>query len=425
MLDKLMPYNLEAECAILGSIILDNKTIYLAKANIKSENFYLEAHRHIFNAMINLSEDFMAIDFITLKEELSRLELLEITGGMSYLSKLTDGIPHGINVEYYCRIVASKAALREGIRLSAELQKQCYDDNISPLELFGEYYSKLGKLAQNQQDKMHDCYDTISSTFELICKRRDNPCDINGVPSGISGLDRHTNGFQKGDLIVIAARTGIGKTAFALNILLYSIRRNLKVALFSLEMSREQIGLRIIGCDSGVDIWQLKTGHIPPNRWDSVSEAASKLKLCNFWLFDKSISLDELDGRIRQLSIEKGGLDLVIVDYLQLVQVSSKRIENRTQEVTEISRGLKAIAMDLNIPVIALSQLNADGEVRESRAIEQDASLVIIIEMDKDELRTLGLVPAELKISKNRNGSLDNISVNYRKAITRFEQELL
>jgi len=422
VIDKVMPYSLDAERAVLGSILLDERYFYIANAGIEANEFYMECHRVIFRAMNQTKASGIAIDLVTLAEELRRAGELEQSGGIAYLSELTSGLPRTVNVEYYARIVREKSKLREGIRIGNELMGKCYADELPADEIIEEYQSQIRKLVSTTEKGFHTGASAVNDTYNLIQNRYENKRTMTGIGSGLSDLDRLTTGFQRGDLIIIAAKTGLGKTALALNIASNTmIRERSKVLIFSLEMTREQLGTRMISSETGIDSYALRTGYIAADKWTVIAGIAAEISQCNFWIHDKSISLAELDSRARQTVDENGKLDLVIVDYLQLVH-GSKRAENRTQEVTEISRGLKAIATDLDVPVIALSQLNSEGEVRESRAIEQDASLVLIIEMDKDSLRKNDLVEAVININKNRNGPLGSINVQYRKAVTRFEQ---
>jgi replicative DNA helicase len=419
-LEKTLPCNLEAERSVLGAIILDNKSIFLALSLLSQEDFYLDSHRILFSAMEKLKSLNIPIDFVPLKDELQKANQLEKVGGAAYLVSLTDGVPRATNLEHYAKIIRDKARLRYGIKLGNELMNRCYLDEDGPDEIFEEHQDELRKANKVSGDGLHTGFDSICSTFSFIEERYNDKRSITGIASGLTTLDELTTGFQPGDLNILAAKTGYGKTAMALNIVEHSIvTQRKKVLVVSLEMTKEQLGTRLISIYSGVDSQAMRKGFINKQDWEKITDAAKVLSECQFWIYDKSITITELDARARRLA-DDSGLDLIVVDYLQLVQVN-KRTENRTQEVSIISRALKAIASDLNVPLIALSQLNAEGEVRESRTIEQDASLVMVIEMDGDKLRTIPLVPATIDVRKNRNGPLGKIDVQFRKSITRFE----
>ncbi len=419
--ERLLPYALEAERAVLGAILIEQTCLYAASVIVATEDFYLAAHRIIFISLQNLRSRECGIDLVTVKNELQRSNRLEECGGAAYLMALTDGLPKATNVQYYAGIVREKAKLRKLIEICGATSTKCFQAEDSSIEIIAEHQAEVRKLNTQGGKGFYTGVDSINDCYNYIKARNDDKRKVTGIATGIIALDELTTGFQAGDLVVISAKTGFGKTAFALNAAAHAmIYYGKRVIIFSLEMSREQLCTRIISSYSEVDSYQLRTGYIRNVDWDSITDAAKRLADCKFWVHDQSITFGDLDSRTRQVA-EESGVDLIVVDYLQLVTLGGKRkIENRTQEVTEVSRGLKAIATDLGIPVIALSQENEQGETRESRAIEHDASLFISIEMEKEELKTLDNVPVKIQIRKNRNGSLGTIDAIFRKRITKF-----
>ena len=421
MIERIMPYSAEAERAVIAGIILDNNHIFTAQSVITTVDFYSEPNRVIYEAICSLKISGIPIDIITLKTELMKQGKLEAAGGFAYLLQATDGFPQAMNVYHYSCIVRDKSRLRQLIQTASDIQGQAFADENTAAEICESAQEQLRRINSNTAKAMVAGLDAVSETYKKIEERYADKREVTGIASGIYELDKITTGFQPGDLTVIAGKTGLGKTALALNIATHTlIRDKRKVAIFSLEMTRVQVCMRMISSESGIDAYRIATGYVRRDEWTTIAQVSGVLSECRMWIHDNSITLPELDSRVRRLAEEHGGLDLVIVDYLQLVQLGTKKVENRTQEVTAISRGLKAIATDLKVTVIALSQLNADGEVRESRAIEQDASLVLIVQMDKEKLKTEEIVDAELLINKNRNGSLANIPVKFYKRITTF-----
>jgi replicative DNA helicase len=419
-LEKLLPFSMEAERAVLGGMLLDERNVHMILAMLSPEEFYTDAHKAIFNGIERLKNIKAPIDKVSLINELRKAGTLERANGVMYITTITDGLCDAVNFEYYAKIIREKSKLRQGVAIANELMTRCYQDEDSPEEIFEDHQEALRKINRISGEGLTTGADAIHSTFTFLEERCNDKRSVTGVASGLPDLDELTTGFQKGDLIIVAAKTGFGKTAFALNVVNHAaITERRRVLIVSLEMTREQLGVRMLSIEAEVDSQQMRKGYLNKDDWSKISRAAGILSECRFWIHDKSITISQLDALARRLA-DENGLDLIVVDYLQLVEVQ-KRCENRTQEVTVISRGLKRIATDLNVPLIALSQLNAEGEVRESRAIEQDASQVIVIEMDKADLKVLNLVPASIEIRKNRNGPLGTVKTQFRKAITRFE----
>lgn len=419
MIEKTLPYNLEAERAVLGAILLDSKLIHTVRALICAAAFYLEAHRKIYSAMLRILARGNPIDWLLLKDELARAEELEAVGGPAYIASLTDGLPLCVNVEAYAGIVLAKWRLRAAIQAGNELMTRCLQDEDPAEEIISEHEAELRKISMGSRGSLVSGAEAVQEAYHWLEQRAGDKRVVTGVPSGLSSLDVITTGFQPGDLIVVAAKTGFGKTAFMLNCAAHAIlAHSINTAIFTLEMKRQQAVTRIISAETSIDSYSLMTGRV--DNWRAISEIAGRLSACKFWICDNSVSLSELDSQVRRLH-DQYQIGFLAVDYLQLVKVTGKKIENRTQEVTEISRALKALASDLSIPVMALSQLNSEGEVRESRAIEQDASLVIVIEMERADLKGMDLVPCKLHLHKNRNGAIADIECQFRKRITRFE----
>lgn len=421
-MQRLMPNDQEAERIILGCILIENKEYFLVQAIITAEDFYLESHRHIYRAMSRLQMASKPIDYLTVRNELQKSGHLETCGGVSYITSLTEGVFRAINIGHYSQIIREKSRLRQMIQECESVVEQCFADENTPEEIIEAHESNVRKIGTGSATGPSLCSDAIDATYAEIVRRYDDKRKVTGIASGIEALDFLTTGLQPGDLNILAGKTGMGKTALALNLTMHSMlydRR--KVLIISLEMTREQIGMRMISSLSEVPAYHIRTGYIAASDWPKIGKAAGAISDCRMWIYDKSLTLAELDAMARRLS-DAHGLDLIMVDYLQLVKIGSRKVENRTQEVTEISRALKAIATDLKVPVLALSQLNQDGEVRESRAIEQDASVVMVIEMDKNDLKSLPRVPCSININKNRNGSLGKVDAFFEKEIVKFVQ---
>ena len=436
-LEKTLPHNLEAERSILGAILLDDKAALPVFEILKSQDFYLESHRRIFDRMLQLMNNSRPIDLVTLKEELQRANELETIGGAAYLASLTDYLPRVLNIEYYAQIVRSKSTLRRLIQISGEIMARSYQDEEPAEDILQHIEKTIFDIASQQfRTGFSSITPIVSDVFKQIEELSNRKAPVTGLETGFVDLDRMTAGMHPSDLIIVAARPGLGKTSLCLNIAEHvAIRKHKTVGIFSLEMSKEQLVKRLLCSEARIDAHRVNTGFLNKEDWNKLSRASGDLSDTKIFIDDTaSVTVSELRTKARRLSLEHG-LDLLIVDYLQLMSGSNQRYENRTQEISQISRGLKAIAKDLRIPVIAVSQLSRAVEsrtgehrrpqlsdLRESGSIEQDADLVLFIyreDMFNPTEENNGL--AELIIGKQRNGPTGSIQLAFSKQFTKFD----
>jgi replicative DNA helicase len=437
MIDRLPPQSVEAEQSVLGSILIDRDAIIEVADFLRPEDFYRQAHGRVFAAMLDLSERREPIDVVTVAESLERSGDLEPIGGRAYLGTLSNQTPTAVHVVQYARIVERKALLRNLIGAAGKIAGIGYEDPAEVQEAIDRAEQELFAVSQRRvaagfsplRSLLHDAYDRLDYLHE-------HRGEISGIRTGFGDLDQLTTGLQKSDLIILAARPSVGKTSFALNIAEHAAARDRKsVGVFSLEMSKEQLVLRLLSSVANIDSQRLRTGFLEELDFARIAPAMNTLSEAPIYIDDTpNITTMELRTKARRLQAETG-LDLVIVDYLQLMQSSTTtRDANRVQEVSEISRGLKALARELKVPVIALSQLSRQPEMRESReprlsdlresgSIEQDADLVMFLWREKergsDDADTAGEV-VKLKLSKHRNGPTGEIDLWFKKAQTRF-----
>ncbi len=433
MIDRVPPYNLEAEQALLGSMMIDREAVYIAMETVQADYFYKEAHRIIYNALLNLEARGEPVDMITLTEELRQENNLEKVGGVSYIATLANMVPTAANARYYANIVEEKAILRSLIRFANNLASRCYEDVEDTHELLDSAEQNILEIAGRRNiGGLVPIKQVLGDTLEKIEYLSSKKGSITGVPSFFTDLDNMTSGWQPSDLIIVAARPSMGKTSFCLNIALNAaIRAKTPVAIFSLEMSREQLVQRLMSSEAMIDQHKLRTGRLLDEEWVRLTKAVQPLSTANLYIDDTpAISILELRARARRLKAEKG-LGLIVIDYLQLMQLG-RRNENRQQEISEISRSLKALARELNVPVIALSQLSraveqtsekkpALSHLRESGALEQDADLVMFIYRDEyynPNTDRPGI--AELIIAKHRNGPTGTVELGFIKEFTKF-----
>ncbi len=428
-----LPQNIEAEKATLGSILLNREAIVAVAPWLLAEYFYMDRHAQIYEAMLACYNARIPPDTRTVSEELRRRERLDSIGGVPYLSDLVDTVPTSYHVEYYARIVERTALLRQLIKAGGKIAALGYDEREELENTLDQAEQTLFEVSQRRsnQDFIH-IGQVIDSYYEQINYLQEHRGEVVGVPSGFRDLDELTGGLQQSDLIILAARPSVGKTSFALS-LGYNVatRHQRNVGIFSLEMSRDQLVQRLLAMDTRIDSHRLRTGHLNEADLQNVMESMGRLAAVPIYIEDTpGLSIMEVRSKARRLQ-SQSGVDLIIIDYLQLM--AGKRSDNRVQEVSEISRGLKALARELNVPVIALSQLSRAVEgrtshipmlsdLRESGSIEQDADIVMFIyreELYDKETDKKGI--AELHIAKHRNGPIGVVPMRFDAATTRFD----
>lgn len=440
---KVPPQNIEAEQCVLGGVLLENEAISKVLETLVPDDFYREPHRKICHSMIDLFEKNEPIDLITLTNALKGKNQLDEVGGGVYLSSLADSITTAANIEYYAKIVKEKAILRGLINTATEIVTRGYEDGGDVEDLLDQAEKNIFQISESQiKPSFYEIKNLLKESFKTIEKLYESKEIVTGVPSGFEELDKLTSGFQPSDLVVIAGRPSMGKTAFSLNIAQYAaIEKKIPAALFSLEMSKEQLVLRMLCSEAKVDAHKLRGGFLGETDWPKLTRAAGILSEAPIFIDDTpALSVLEMRAKARRLMAEHE-IGLVIVDYLQLMRgrgLSGRgrpSSETREQEISEITRSLKALAKELNIPVIALSQLNRKVEertdkrphladLRESGAIEQDADLIAFIYRDEiynraDDNPNKGI--AEVIIGKQRNGPVGEIKLAFLDKYTTFE----
>lgn len=430
--ERLPPHNIEAEQSVLGSLLIDRDAIIKVAAYLKSDDFYIGANGSIYQAVLDLYNKREPTDFITLSDELDRRGLLDEVGGVTYLSSLLNTVPTAVHVEYYGRIVERQATRRRLIDAGTRIVGIGYQDEVDTEDALDAAERQLFDVSQKRQTKdFQSISDVIDRYFDQIDYLQQHRGDVVGVPTDYKDLDQLTGGLQRSDLLILAARPSMGKTAFALGVAYgAAVQHDRSVGIFSLEMSADQLVQRLLATETGVDSHRLRLGMIDDTEWDRISRAFGRLSEANIYIDDSAnASIMDVRSKARRLQAEKG-LDLLIIDYLQLM--SGRRSENRVQEISEISRGLKGLARELNIPVLALSQLSRAVEtrsdhhpmlsdLRESGSIEQDADIVMFIYRDEkyDENSDKKGI-AELIVAKHRNGPVGSINLRFFEQTARF-----
>src|SRR5215207_1259813 len=435
--DRTLPHNLEAEKSVLGAILIHNEAFNHAAELIDSRDFFRDAHRRIFDKMVALSERNHAIDLITLKEELGRSGELEDVGGPAYIASLADGVPRSANVEYYARIVKEKSTLRSLIHSANKILVEAYEAEQEPDLLLDEAERSIFAIAEDRiRAGFVPLRDLVQSSFATIEALQQHKGLVTGVPTGFLDLDEMTSGLQRSDLVLVAARPSMGKTSFVLNIAQHvGTATNMTVGFFSLEMSKEQLFMRMLTSEARIDAHRFRSGYLSEKDYTRLSHALGTLAEARVFIDDTaSIGVLEMRAKARRLKAEHG-LDLLIIDYLQLMQ-GRGRFESRQQEVSAISRSLKGLAKELGCPIIALSQLSRAPEgrtdhrpqlsdLRESGAIEQDADCVFFIYRpevyDKEDAKPEEQGIAEIIIGKQRNGPIGTVKLSFLNQYTRFE----
>jgi replicative DNA helicase len=433
---KVPPQNLEAEQSVLGGILLENTAINPVLEIMAGSDFYSDAHRKIFAAILELSERNQPADIITLSNHLRDKKQLDAVGGALYLSKLVDDVPSAANISHYARIVKEKSVLRNLIATATDILNRTYGAGSDVDSVLDEAEHAIFEISQNKiRPSFYPLKDIIKDSFRTIERLYERKELITGVPTGFTKLDEMTSGLQRSDLVIIAGRPSMGKTAFALNIAQFcSVEEGVPVAVFSLEMAKEQLAMRMLSSEARVDSQKIRKGFLGESDWPKLTTAAGRLSEAQLFIDDTpSISVLEMKAKSRRLKAEHG-LGLIILDYLQLMK-GSAYADTREQEISEISRSLKGLAKELNVPVVALSQLNRKVEdrtsrrpqmadLRESGAIEQDADVILFLYRDEvynksEDNPEKGF--AEVIIGKQRNGPVGTIKLVFQEKFTRFE----
>jgi replicative DNA helicase len=433
LLDRVPPQNLDAERSALGSILLEKDAFYKCIEMLRAEDFYREAHRVIFEVVTDLTNRNEAVDIITVSEELKQRNMLEKIGGLPYLTNLANAVPTAANVEYYAKIVREKSLLRSLISAAGQIMSMGYQASEDIETILDESERQIFQITQQRSTKGYiNLKEILARTFEHIEEIHNTKGGITGLPTGFIDFDRMTAGLQRADLIILAARPSMGKTTFALNIANH-VAGELKipVVLFSLEMAKEQLALKLLCSEAGVDSHRIRTGTLRDEDWSKIAGALGRLSEGAMFIDDTAgITVMEIRAKARRIKAEHG-LGLIVIDYLQLMQ-SRGRAENRQQEVSEISRSLKSLSRELEVPVLALSQLSraveqrADkkpnlSDLRESGSLEQDADLVAFLyredyyNPDSDHKNV-----TELNIAKQRNGPTGAVELIFHREFSRF-----
>ncbi len=432
--DRLPPQNIEAEQAVLGAIFLEPSSLTMASEILIPDDFYRAAHQKIFQMMLQLSDKGKAVDLITVTEELSAAKLLEDTGGVSYLSELAGSVPTAANIEYYAKIVEEKSLLRRLIRTATTIATDGYTREDEVEVLLGEAEKSILEVSgRKNAGAFHNIKDVLVRTYDNIEVMNNRVGEVTGLATGFSELDRMTAGFQRNDLIIVGARPSVGKTAFALNIAQnVASRTGENIAIFSLEMGAEQLVMRLLCAEGNIDAQRLRTGSLTDEDWGKLTMAMGSLSNAGIFIDDTpGVRITDIRSKCRRLKQEHG-LGMILIDYLQLILGSGRSGENRQQEVSEISRSLKALARELKVPVIALSQLSRGVEqrqdkrpmmsdIRESGSIEQDADVIAFLYRDDyydRESESKNII--EIIIAKQRNGPTGTVSLAFVKEYNKF-----
>ncbi len=432
---KTLPASLQAERSVLSALLLNSQQAIRICEILSADDFYTPAHKVIFQVMIDLEKQNKQVDLVTLQDELSKRDKLEAVGGIIYLVSLQEDIPSIGLIEQHAQIVKEKAILRELINSSAKIISQCYNQEDRSVDVVLDEAEKIifdisNKRATNDFVQL-DIW--LKKTFQHLSDIKSHSKGITGIPSGYTSLDRMTSGFQPGDLIVLASRPSMGKTALALCLANAASQSKYGTGIFSLEMSAKQLTLRMLSSESGIAHHNIRNATISSEEWIELTNVAAQMAELRFYIDDTAmLNIMDLRAKARKLKAE-GKLDFLVIDYLQLLH-STRRHENRHQEVSEISRSLKALAKELSIPVLALSQLSRAvdsrmdkrpilSDLRESGAIEQDADVIMFLYRDVVyNAETENPAQAELIIGKQRNGPTGTVYLNFIKELTKFEE---
>ncbi|NLW56112.1 MAG: replicative DNA helicase [Firmicutes bacterium] len=433
LLDRIPPQNIEAERSTLGAMLLEKEAIYRAMEILRPEDFYRENHRLIYQTVLDLTNRGEPVDLVTVTEELRQKNALEKVGGITYLTELASAVPTAAHVEHYSRIVEEKSLLRQLIHAATEIVTSSYEAQDEVESIIDRAENTIFAITNRRSGQtVINLKDILIKTFEQVEKLYESRGAVTGVPTGFADLDRITAGLQPSDLIILAARPSMGKTTFALNIAEHvAVQLKLPVIVFSLEMSKEQLAMKLLCSEAGVDNQRIRTGNLKEEDWPRLSHALGRLSEAAMYIDDSpNLSVMQVRAKARRVKAERG-LGLIVIDYLQLMQ-GRGRVESRQQEVSEISRGLKALARELSVPVIALSQLSRAVEqrqnkrptlsdLRESGSLEQDADLVCFLyREDYYEPETEKKNITEFIIAKHRNGPLGSVEFLFQKEYSKF-----
>lgn len=432
--DRIPPQNIESEQAVLGAIFLEPQSLTLASEILIPEDFYRGSHQRIYSAMLKLSDQGKAVDLITVTAELAASNILEDTGGVSYLSELASSVPTAANIEYYAKIVEEKSLLRRLIRTATGIAQDGYSREDEVEVLLSEAEKSILEVSQRKNaGAFHNIKDVLVRTYDNIEVMHNRKGDITGIATGFAELDKMTAGFQRNDLIIVGARPSVGKTAFALNIAQnVATKTGENIAIFSLEMGAEQLVMRMLCAEGNIDAQRLRTGSLTDEDWGKLTMAMGSLSNAGIFIDDTpGVRITDIRSKCRRLKQEHG-LGMILIDYLQLILGSGRSGENRQQEVSEISRSLKQLARELQVPVIALSQLSRGVEqrqdkrpmmsdIRESGSIEQDADIVAFLYRDDyydKESESKNII--EIIIAKQRNGPTGTVQLAFVKEYNKF-----
>lgn len=434
MIERVPPQNIEAEQAVLGAVLIKKEALTEVQEILQPEDFYREAHRIVYGAMEELFENEEAVDLVTLTEQLRKKDQLERVGGLSFVTALANSVPTAANVAYHAKIVREKAELRNLIDAATEIAGKAYEDADEVEDIMDAAEKRILSVAANRRGGDFEPIKTIlMKSIDRISTLYESKGGLTGLSTGFRDLDKLTSGLQASDLVLVAARPSMGKTAFTLNIATSASLQGNPVAFFSLEMSKEQLVQRMLCAEGAIDSQRLRTGQLEDNEWGKLVDTADRLSKAKIYIDDTpGITVMELRSKARRLKAEHG-LSLVVIDYLQLMQGRSMRSgDNRQQEISEISRSLKALARELNVPVVALSQLSRSVEsrqvkkpmlsdLRESGSLEQDADIVMFLyREDYYDQDTENRNITEVIIAKHRNGPVDTVSLFFQKEFTKF-----
>ncbi|WP_373368744.1 replicative DNA helicase [Clostridium weizhouense] len=428
-----LPQSIEAEQSVIGSMIIDKTAIAKTLEHLEEEDFYRDGHKIIFRAILDMFKKDIAIDLVTLLEHLKSIDMLERAGGVTYISEISSSVPTTANLTSYIKIVEEKSILRKLIKASTSIIEESYNKQGEVEDVLDIAEKKIFDIAEKKTSKdFEPLSDVLERGFLEIERLFNNRGEITGVGSGFSDLDAKTSGFQKGDMVLIAARPSMGKTTFALNIAEHAaLREGKSVVIFSLEMSKEQLAYKLLCSEANVDMLRLRTGELDDKDWENIAKATGPLSKAKVYIDDTAgVSVMEMRSKCRRLKMEYG-IDLIVIDYLQLMSGSSGS-DNRQQEVSEISRSIKALAKEMECPVIALSQLSrapeqrADhrpmlSDLRESGSIEQDADVVMFLYRDEYyNKETEDRNMAECIIAKQRNGPVGTAKLAWLGQYSKF-----